>query len=318
MASHPEPATKESSPGPTPRQLPAAPSLFTGRARELVTIDGALRDGDGAEKVVVISAIGGAAGIGKTWLALHWAHENAGRFPDGQLYVNLRGFGPSNRPLPPEAALRGFLDALATDPASIPVGPEAQAALYRSLVADKRMLIVLDNAADTAQIAPLLPGGPHCAVLVTSRRRLTGLVTRYGATALTLDVLAPGEARQLLRRHIGAHATTAEPRAAGELLDHCAGLPLALGIVATRAAMHRDFPLGILAEQLRQDATRLDALDAGEPEANLRAIFSWSYRAHYSHLAVGLDPGHVPRTTEPLARRRGRAHHRPEHSAASQ
>lgn len=464
-----DPGLMASNPGPTPRQLPAAPSLFTGRARELVTIDGALRDGDGAEKVVVISAIGGAAGIGKTWLALHWAHENAGRFPDGQLYVNLRGFGPWNRPLPPEAALRGFLDALATDPASIPVEPEAQAALYRSLVADKRMLIVLDNAADTAQVAPLLPGGSHCAVLVTSRRRLTGLVTRYGAIALTLDVLAPGEARQLLRRHIGAHATSAEPRAVGELLDHCAGLPLALGIVATRAAMHRDLPLGMLAEELRQDATRLDALDAGELEANLRAVFSWSYRvltpqaarlfrllglhpgpdiswsaaasltglptdqirapmaelagahlvtehlpsrfalhdllrlyareqahafdsdverhralrrvldhylhtAHsasqltscqheiglaaasegvtpgatgepsrsrglvhrrtrgtdrdrtsrlrrgpqYSHLAAGLDPGHVPRTTEPLARGCRRAHHRPEHSAASQ
>ncbi|MGP3967182.1 AfsR/SARP family transcriptional regulator [Streptomyces sp. 6N223] len=259
-----------------PRQLPAPPPLFTGRARELAALDAHLAASPGT---VVVSAIGGSGGIGKTWLALHWAHRRLEAFPDGQLYVNLRGFDPTDEPLLPTAAVRGFLDVLADDPAAVPTDPDAQAALYRSLVADRRMLILLDNARDSAQVAPLLPGGSSCAVLVTSRHQLPALVAAHGARPLALDTLTPAEGRQLLTRHLGADRLEAEPHAADGLLDHCAGLPLALGIIAARAAMRPGLPLSRLAQELREDATRLDALDAGELAANLRAVFSWSYRA---------------------------------------
>ncbi|WP_433440668.1 BTAD domain-containing putative transcriptional regulator [Nonomuraea sp. CA-141351] len=262
-----------------PRQLPPPPPSFTGRSRELATLDRIMAAPGERENTVVISAIGGTGGIGKTWLALHWAHSSQPRFPDGQLYVNLRGFDPSDAPMTPEAAVRGFLDALAVDAAAVPVGLEAQAALYRSLVAGKRMLIVLDNARDTQQVTPLLPGSPTCAVLVTSRHQLPGLITGHGARPIPLDTFDPAEARQALTRLLGEERVRAEPDAVASLLDRCAGLPLALGIVAARARMHPDFPLAVLAEQLREDSSGLDTLDAGEQTASLRSVFSWSYRA---------------------------------------
>ncbi|MFI7233284.1 BTAD domain-containing putative transcriptional regulator [Nonomuraea angiospora] len=263
-------------PVPVPRQLPPPPPSFAGRSRELAALDQIMAaPGD----TVVISAIGGTGGVGKTWLALHWAHGNLPRFPDGQLYVNLRGFDPSDAPMPPETAVRGFLDALGVDAAAVPVGLEAQAALYRSLVAGKRMLIVLDNARDTGQVTPLLPGSPSCAVLVTSRRLLPGLITGHGARPIPLDAFDPEEARQAITGLLGEERVRAEPDAVADLLDRCGGLPLALGIVAARARMHPGFPLAVLAGQLREDSSRLDLLDAGEQTASLRAVFSWSYRA---------------------------------------
>ncbi|MEV4581475.1 BTAD domain-containing putative transcriptional regulator [Nonomuraea jabiensis] len=263
-------------PVPVPRQLPPPPPSFAGRSRELAALDRIMAaPGD----KVVISAIGGTGGVGKTWLALHWAHGNLPRFPDGQLYVNLRGFDPSDAPMPPETAVHGFLDALGVDAAAVPVGLEAQAALYRSLVAGKRMLIVLDNARDTDQVTPLLPGSPSCAVLVTSRRQLPGLITGHGARPIPLDTFDPDEARQAITRLLGEERVRAEPDAVADLLDRCGGLPLALGIVAARARMHPGFPLAVLAGQLREDSSRLDLLDAGEQTASLRAVFSWSYRA---------------------------------------
>ncbi|MBE1591877.1 BTAD domain-containing putative transcriptional regulator [Nonomuraea angiospora] len=263
-------------PVPVPRQLPQPPPSFAGRSRELAALDRIMAaPGD----TVVISAIGGTGGVGKTWLALHWAHANLPRFPDGQLYVNLRGFDPSDAPMPPETAVRGFLDALGVDAAAVPVGLEAQAALYRSLVAGKRMLIVLDNARDTDQVTPLLPGSPSCAVLVTSRRLLPGLITGHGARPIPLDAFDPEEARQAITGLLGEERVRAEPDAVADLLDRCGGLPLALGIVAARARMHPGFPLAVLAGQLREDSSRLDLLDAGEQTASLRAVFSWSYRA---------------------------------------
>jgi len=261
-----------------PRQLPGAPRLFTGRAPELARLTSALVATGEQGATVVISAIGGAGGIGKTALAVHWAHQNIERFPDGQLYVNLRGFDVSGMPMAPAVAVRGFLDVFGVEPGAIPVDLDAQAGLYRSLVAGKRMLIVLDNARDSTQVSPLLPGDPTCTVMVTSRHQLTGLVTRHGAEPLDLDVLDKVEAQELLARHLGHDRVTAEPDAVVELLDRCAGLPLAVGIVAARAATHPDFPLSVLAGELYEASTRLDALDAGELSVNLRAVFSSSYQ----------------------------------------
>lgn len=254
-----------------PRQLPLAPAAFTGRERELTTLTIAPDAG-----TVVISAIGGLGGIGKTWLALHWAHRNLERFPDGQLFVNLEGFDPSGQPMPSEVAVRGFLDALGVEPGAIPVDPHAQAGLYRSLVTGKRMLIVLDNARDPAHVIPLLPGTSTCTVLITSRDRMQGLATTSGARILSLDALAEPEARELLGRRLGARRMEREPDAIDELLTYCAGLPLALGIVAGRATTHPDFPLAALAAELHDTASRLEALDTGDPSTSLAVVLSWS------------------------------------------
>ncbi|WUH89566.1 tetratricopeptide repeat protein [Streptomyces sp. NBC_00433] len=264
---------------PTPRQLPAGSGMFTGRTRELACLDAALAEQSKADGTPVICTIGGMGGIGKTWLALHWAHGRLDRFPDGQLYVDLRGFDPTGRPLDPAAALRGFLAALGVAPTAIPPEQEAQAALYRSITANRRMLLVLDNARDTAQVVPLLPGGAACSVLVTSRRQLTGLITAHGARPLPLDVLPEDEARQLLARHLGPGRLHLEPEAAATVLTCCAGLPLALGIAAACAVTHPGPSLTALATELGDTAHRLDALDGGEPQADLRAVLSWSRHA---------------------------------------
>jgi TIR domain/Tetratricopeptide repeat/NB-ARC domain len=263
----------------TPRQLPAAPGQFTGRAGELAALTDATTTAADVGATVVISAIGGAGGIGKTALALHWARQQLHRFPDGQLYVDLRGFDPSGRPTPAAEAVRGVLTALGVDPATLPVELDAQATRYRSLVAGKRMLIVLDNARDAEQVTPVLPGSPTCTVLVTSRRRLAGLAALHGARLLDLDVLPEPDARDLLARLLGPERVAAEPAAAAELLAVCAGLPLAVRIVAARAAYHPTFPLAALAEELRDVSARLDGLDTGDLHANLRAVLSWSVRA---------------------------------------
>ncbi len=276
---------------PVPRQLPAPPRSFAGRERELAR----LTDGVDAA-AVVISAIGGAGGMGKTWLAVRWAHDNLDRFPDGQLYVDLRGFDPSGEPVSPAVALRSFLDALGVERSATPVDPAAQSALYRSRVAGRRMLVVLDNAADSAQVTPLLPGSPSCTVLITSRRALTTLVAAHGARPLALDVLSDAEALDLLALHLGADRVAAEPDAVAAIVDGCAGLPLALGILAARAAIAPGLPLAALVADIREDAGRLDAFDAGEVAVNLRAVLAWSYRALRTEEArlfrlLGLAPG---------------------------
>jgi tetratricopeptide (TPR) repeat protein/transcriptional regulator with XRE-family HTH domain len=262
-----------------PRQLPAAGTDFTGRAAELQALTGMLdQAGAGAPGTVVISAIGGTAGVGKTALALHWAHRVAGRFADGQLYVNLRGFDPSGVPLAPAEAVRGFMDALGVPPDRIPLQPEAQAGLYRSMLADRRMLIVLDNARDEQQVRPLLPASPASLVIVTSRNQLGGLAAADRARLLTLDVLSQGEAVHMLTARIGPSRTAAEPGAAGEIAALCGQLPLALAVAAARAEARPGFPLAALAAELRDRGGRLDALDAGDPAASIRAVFSWSCR----------------------------------------
>ena len=248
-----------------PRQLPAPQRWFTGREKEIADL---------AEpsSTVVITAIGGAGGIGKTALALHWAHQHLDDFPDGQLYVNLRGFDPAGDPVTPQHALRGFLEALGVD--DPPADLDAQAALYRSLVADKRVLVVLDNARDTAQVTPLLPGGAHCTVLITSRLQLLGLLTAHGARSVVLDVLDEHEARAFLVSRLGAERVEAEPDVTGELLELCGGLPLALSIIAARAVTQPDLPLSALTEELKDQ--RLDALD--DLSADLRTVFACSLR----------------------------------------
>jgi tetratricopeptide (TPR) repeat protein len=279
-----------------PQQLPAAPGLFIGRDAEIAVLTEAFDAGVEQGTTVVISAIGGVGGIGKTWLALHWSHQYADRFPDGQLFVNLRGFDPSEEPMTPHEAVRGFLDALGVAPREVPADLGAQVGLYRSLVAQRRMLIVLDNARDSAQVASLLPGTPTCTVLVTSRDRMAGLVTAHSARPITVDALDEQDARVLLARHMGQARLAAEPVAVAELVQWCAGLPLALGIVASRAVLEPHVPLAELADELRDTSSRLGALDIGAPMACLKTVLSWSYQALTSEQAmvfgmVGLAPG---------------------------
>jgi len=291
-----------------PRQLPAAVADFTGRAAELQVLTAAL-DQAGAPGTVVISAIGGTAGVGKTALALHWAHQVADRFPDGQLHVNLRGFDPSGTPVTPGEAIRGFLDALGVPPERIPPDQEAQAGLYRSLLADRRVLIVLDNARDEQQVRPLLPASPAGLVLVTSRSQLGGLAAADGARLISLDVLNHADAVQMLTARLGASRTAAEPDAVDRIADLCACLPLALAVAAARAAARPGFPLAGLAEELADSAGRLDALDAGDPATSVRAVFSWSTRQLSAEAArvfrlLGLHPGpdiSVPATASLVA-----------------
>jgi DNA-binding SARP family transcriptional activator/Flp pilus assembly protein TadD len=282
---------------PVPRQLPAPVRHFAGRSGELHKLTALLdHTAEQAPGTVVISAIGGTGGVGKTALAVHWAHRVADRFPDGQLYVNLRGFDPSGAPVAPADAIRRFLDALQVPVSKIPSTAEARQDLYRSLVAGRRMLIVLDNARDAEQARPLLPGGLGCLVLVTSRSQLTSLVAVEGAHPVTLDLLSPADARELLARRLGPARIVAEADCVTELTELCARLPLALAIAAARAALLPSLPLATLVSGLREAGSRLDVLDAGDPAASVRAVFSWSYR----HLAepaarmfrlLGLHPG---------------------------
>jgi DNA-binding SARP family transcriptional activator/tetratricopeptide (TPR) repeat protein len=268
-----------SSPAGVPRQLPGAVPQFTGRLAELAWLSGILDQAGGrAPGTVVISAIGGTAGVGKTALAVHWAHRVAARFPGGQLYVNLGGFDPSGSPVAPGEAIRGFLGALGVTADRFPSGPAAQAGLYRSLVAGRQMLILLDNARDEQQVRPLLPGSRGCLVLVTSRSQLAGLAAAENASLLSLDVLPAAEARQLLAARLGGRRTAAEPGAVTEITGLCAGLPLALAIAAARAAARPQLPLAGLAAELRDARRRLDVLDTGDPAASVRAVFSWSYQ----------------------------------------
>ncbi|GIM90681.1 hypothetical protein Ato02nite_024740 [Paractinoplanes toevensis] len=262
----------------TPAQLPSDPSGFTGRDRELARLDELLAGPDRAARGVIISAVSGTAGVGKTTLAIRWAHRVRERFPDGQLYVNLRGFGPVGPPLPATEALRGLLDGLGVAPQRIPADLESRAALYRSALAGKRMLILLDNAGDAEQVRPLLPGVPGSVAIVTSRDRLAGLAVADGAQLLLLDVLDTEAARELLARRIGADRVKDEPRAVDDIVRSCARLPLALAIAAARAAGNPQFPLTAIAAELREARSRLDVLAGPDPATDVRGVFSWSYR----------------------------------------
>lgn len=279
-----------------PSQLPGPPREFVGRAEQMKSLTAALDESADPDAGVAILLITGTGGIGKTWLAVHWAHQNSGRFPDGHLFADLSGFGPAAAPVTPASVARLFLNALGIQDGSIPADEEAQYALYRRMVSGRRMLIVLDNARDTAQVLPLLPASPICTVVITSRNRLVGLVNRQGAQPMPLDVITDAEARDLLAARLGSDKLAAEPGATAELLKYCAGSPLALSIVAGRAVTYPDFPLAELAAELREAAGRLGALDNDDPAASIPAVLSWSYSALRSDQArlfmlLGTVPG---------------------------
>jgi tetratricopeptide (TPR) repeat protein/transcriptional regulator with XRE-family HTH domain len=265
---------------PVPRELPADVGGFTGRELELAELDLLLpstAEEQDAIGPVVISAVSGTAGVGKTALAVRWAHRAAEAFPDGQLYVNLRGYDP-DRPVTPGEALAGFLQALGLPSADIPLGEADRAARYRSLLAGRRLLVVLDNAATVEQVRPLLPGSGSVMVVVTSRDSLIGLVARDGARRLDLDLLPPGEAVALLQALIGVR-TGADLEATVTLAGLCARLPLALRVAAELAISRPDTPLAELAAELAGEADRLELLDAGgDQRSAVVAVFSWSYR----------------------------------------
>jgi DNA-binding SARP family transcriptional activator/Tfp pilus assembly protein PilF len=257
---------------------------------------GAAGSGAAGSGAGVISALGGAAGVGKTALAVHFAHQVAGRFPDGQLYADLRGFSPAGEPVAPAQAVRGFLAALGVPPQAIPPDADSQVALYRSLLAGRRVLVVLDNARDVAQVRPLLPGSAGCLVVVTSRNQLTGLAAGEGAELLTLGLLNEEEAGELLAGRLGAGRVAEEPLAVRALIGLCARLPLALAIAAARAAGRPGYRLAAVAAELREAGGPLGALDTGEVSGSVRAVFSWSYRlltppAARMFRCLGLHPG---------------------------
>jgi DNA-binding SARP family transcriptional activator/Tfp pilus assembly protein PilF len=260
-----------------PRGLPAGVRGLTGRTEELATLTRLLdRPGRQPPEAIVVCVIGGTAGVGKTALAVHWAHEVAGNFPDGQLFVNLRGYDP-DRPMPAADALAGFLRALGVRGQDIPPEVDERAALYRSMLAGRRILVVLDNARSAEQVRPLLPSTATCVVVVTSRDVLAGLVARDGAIRLDLDLLPLDDAVSLMRVLIGQRVD-AVPDAARALAERCSRLPLALRVAAEWAAARPGVPLAALAEELAGQR-RLDLLEAGgDPRTGVRAVFSWSYR----------------------------------------
>ncbi|HEX5404983.1 MAG TPA: tetratricopeptide repeat protein [Pseudonocardiaceae bacterium] len=265
---------------PTPRQLPADTANFTGRSAELARLDSLLGENEELPPAkVMLATISGMAGVGKTALAVHWTRGIRDSFPDGDLYVDLRGYAHGEI-AEAEDVLEQFLRALDVAPERIPLGLDARAALYRSLLNGRRMLIVLDNAANSRHVRPLLPGSADCLVVVTSRRRLVGLVANGSAHALALSPILPSEAAALLERTLGPERTAPDPGAVMRLAQRCGYLPLALRIAAERAAARTDMTMAELSAELANDDHRLDVLTAADDETEaVRTAFSWSYHA---------------------------------------
>ncbi|MFC8448600.1 BTAD domain-containing putative transcriptional regulator [Kitasatospora sp. NPDC057223] len=275
----PMPESHPSSPA-RPAQLPHDLAVFAGRVAESAWIS-ATRDvldrpGPGTARVVVI---GGAPGVGKTTFAVHHAHQVAHLFPDGQLFVNLCGFHPDTPALDPAHVLHGFLTALGVPADRIPADSTARTALFRSTLTGRRILVVLDNARDEEQVRPLLPNGSGCLTLVTSRSQLAGLIAGSGARPLTLTLPSETEAHEILARRLGDERLEAEPDATTGIIRLCGHLPLALAVIAARAALNPTFPLSAIADDLRATGSRLDALTALDAHTDPRTVFSWSYRA---------------------------------------
>jgi tetratricopeptide (TPR) repeat protein len=288
-----QPAAREEFP--VPRQLPPALRDFAGRDEQLAELDALLGAGE-RPAAMVLSALDGTAGVGKTTLAVQWAHRVEHHFPDGTLFANLRGYGPSS-PLNPSLVLTSFLHVLGIPEERVPAEPDAQVSLYRSLLAGRRVLVLLDNAGTAEQVRPLLPGSAGCLVLVTSRASLTGLLVAEAANQVTLDLFTPEEAHALLRGILGAERVTAEPEAVAALVEVCARLPLALRIAATRIATRRHTSVADVVADITDDRTRLDALSgSGDERSAVRCVFDWSYTQLPADRArlfrrLGLHPG---------------------------
>ena len=276
---HRQDSTLTARPRVVPAQLPANANVFTGRTNELGELNRLLIVTSATSTALMAFVISGTAGVGKTALAVQWAHRVRDRFPDGQLYVNLRGYDPGP-PTTPERALDGLLRALDVSPEKIPISVDAKAGLYRSLLDGRRVLIVLDNANSAEQVRPLLPGYSGCLAVVTSRSHLSGLIVRDGAHRVNLDPLPPAEAIKLLRQIIGVARVDAEPDVAANLARQCAYLPLALRISAERVISRPHFTLADLASELANERDRLDVLVVDEDAATaVRSVFFWSYGA---------------------------------------
>ena len=261
-----------------PAQLPRDLASFAGRHDELARLQALLSAEESGPGMVVIGAITGPPGVGKTALAIHWAHLIAPRFPDGQLYVDLRGFDPGGAVLPAHEAIRCFLNALGVPSERLPAEFAAQVGMYRSLLAHRRVLVVLDNARDAEQVRPLLPGTDSCLAVVTSRGQLSGLAASDGGRLFRLDTLCAGEALELLAVRLGSERVLAEPEAARTIAELCGHLPLALAIVGARAATYPDTPLASFVRELRESHGSLDAFESDDPAIDVRSVFSWSYR----------------------------------------
>lgn len=285
------------SPFTPPHELPPDVHAFADRVDQLAEMDLLLASAEStpSTSAVLVSAVSGTAGVGKTAFATHWAHRVSNRFPDGQLYVNLHGYGPG-KPVAPAEALTNLLRSLNVPASDIPLDLDARSARFRSLTAGRQMLIVLDNARSAEQVRPLLPGTSSCLVLVTSRDTLPGLVSRDGARRVNLDLLPEAQALALLRMLLGEKVDEDIP-AAVDLIRHCARLPLALRIAADLALSNADAPLSELVIDLADEQNRLDLLDAGaDPYTAVRSVLSWSYgcldpaEARMLRL-LGLHPG---------------------------
>jgi tetratricopeptide (TPR) repeat protein/transcriptional regulator with XRE-family HTH domain len=264
---------------PVPAQLPLDIAGFTGRVAELAALDVLLARSRKRGTAVVIGAVSGTPGVGKTTLAVHWAHRVARHFPAGQFYVNLRGFAPTGDVMEPDEALHDFLDALGVPAHRMPAARDARTALFRSLLARRRALVLLDNARDAEQVRPLLPGNAGCLVVVTSRDRMTGLAATEGAHMLELEVLSEAEARSLLTSRLGTARVAGNPEPVAAIIAACGRLPLALAIVAARASTSHEQPLTRLAAELSTSnwKDRLDALATPDRAADVREVLSWSY-----------------------------------------
>ncbi|MDX5568386.1 tetratricopeptide repeat protein, partial [Streptomyces sp. ID05-04B] len=306
-ARHAPAAEEETTPPPLarPAQLPGSLPVFAGRAAEgawLSAVSGAPdRPGPTAASVVVIS---GTPGVGKTTFAVHHAHRIASSFPDGQLFVNLCGFHPHAPAVDPGTVLHGFLTALGVPAQRIPEDTPDRSTLFRSLLADRRILLVLDNARDERQVRPLLPAGAGCLTLITSRNQLPGLIATDGAKPLTLALPSQTEAHQALERRLGSERLAAEPTATTEIIRLCGRLPLAMAVVAARAELDPSFPLEAMVDDLRHTHGDLDAFTGFDSSTDVRTVFSWSYRSLDEHAArlfrlLALHPG--PHITAPAA-----------------
>lgn len=262
-----------------PAQLPADVTSFAGRQPELARSHALLDQEQEGKPRVVIGAISGMPGVGKTTLAVHWAHTVADRYPDGQIYVNLRGFHPAMPPISPCEAMRDVLDTLGVPTNRLPESSDALTSLYRSQFAGRRFLILLDNVRDSDQVRPLLPAAAGCLAIITSRHRLDALIVADNARFIPLGLLTVSEGVELLIRRLGSERVTAEPVAAQDIVDLCGRLPLTLAIASARAVLHPTFSLASIAEELRESQGGLDAFSSGDNHTDARSVFSWSYQA---------------------------------------